>query len=244
LTKKLEVRKVAFLGSATSSRLFCPFNDPDWEIWATGPGRQADPAFKTEFNRWFELHDMMENDPQYHTVLDPGYFEWLQAIADEKVIYFKPPLYPGLKGELFPWDEIKEKHSGYFLDSTVAWMLAYCYEFYDVDEIGLYGVDFATDSERRKQRKGTKHFAELFRLKGTKVTVPEVSEMAFDPLPYPEESALSKKLHTHLKLLEPQAAEVQQNMEKAKQALAAERERSEYIRGTMEALLHFKENWS
>ena len=108
---------------------------------------------------------MAENDPQYGAVLDPGYFEWLQRIVkDGKTVYYRPPIYKGLTGKEFPWDAILKKHNPYFLDSTVAWMFAFAYEYCDVDEIGLFGIDFATDEERRKQRKGTKHFIELFRL--------------------------------------------------------------------------------
>ena len=182
---KLGARKVAFLGSSTSSRVFCPFGDSEWEIWATGPGGHNRPEFKNDFHRWFELHDMAENDPQYGNVLDQGYFQWLADIADEKEIYYKPPIYPGLKGNVFPWDEIRSRHCGYFLDSTVAWMMALCYDYCDVDEIGLFGIDFATDAERMKQRKGGKHFMELFKMKGVKITVPDISEMSFDPEPYP-----------------------------------------------------------
>ena len=185
---------------------------------------------------------MCDNDPQYGTVIDPGYFEWLAAL--DKPVYYQPPIYEGLTGKTIPWDKIKEKHCGYFLDSTIAWMMAFCYEFCEVDEIGLYGVDFATDSERVKQRKGTKHFAELFRMKGVKVTIPDISEIAFDPEPYPHESIMGRKYHTHLKLLEPKVVELEAVFAKNEEQNRDIREQLERIRGTMQTLLFFKDNWS
>ena len=241
---KLGARKVAFLGSSTSSRPFAPFEDSSWEIWATGPGGHVRPDFENDFHRWFELHDMAENDPKLGPVLDAGYFEWLADVATRKKVYYRPPVYKGLTGHKFPWDEIKSRHSGYFLDSTVAWMMAFCYDYCDVDEIGLFGSDFATDSERQKQRKGGKHFMELFKLKGVEVAVPEISEMSYDPEPYPEESAMGKKFHAHLKSLEPVVQEAEAAIAKAKDTIEQQQLHLERVRGTMETLVFFKDNWT
>jgi hypothetical protein len=241
---KLNVRKVAFLGSSTSSRPFAPFGKSDWEIWCTGPGGHVNPDFEHDFDRWFELHDMAENDPALGPVLDHDYFAWLVDIADRKKVYYRPPIYEGLKGIDFPWDDIRKRHCGYFLDSTVAWMMALCYDYCEVDEIGLFGIDFATDAERMKQRKGTKHFMELFRMRGVKVTVPDISEMGFDPEPYPGNSPLGKKFHAQLRFLEPQVTESETKIAQAEQLIREQREHLERIRGTMEAMMYFKDNWT
>ena len=234
---------MGFLGSSPSSFNSAPYADPTWELWACGPGAHVKSEFKNNFNRWFELHEMSENDPQFGTVLDGGYFEWLQALAGEKTIYYRPPLYPGLKGETIPWDEMAERHGGYFLDSTIAWSMAYLYDYFEVEEIGLWGVDFATDAERIKQRKGTKHFLQLFRLKGVKVTIPEVSDMSFDPAPYPDVSKLAKKVNNHIHLLEPEQVKTETNLKKLREAVIEQEKHLERIRGTMQTLTHFRENW-
>ena len=245
MTVQLKARKVGFLGSSPSSSSLAPFEDSAWEIWATGPGCHNDPNFKSRFDRWFELHNMADNDPQYGAVIDPGYFQWLQRIADEgKMVYFRPPLYPGMKGELFPWDEILAKHDPYFLDSTVAWMFAFVYEFCDVDEIGLWGVDFATDEERRKQRKGTKHFIELFKLKGIPCYIPDVSDMSFKTAPYPDITPLGKKLDTHMKLLTPEQNSTIKTIQDLRNALEEQEKHLSRINGTMQTLEYFKENLS
>jgi len=241
---RLGVRRVAFLGSSTASRSFAPFGNPDWEIWATGPGIHTHENFINDFDRWFELHGMAENDPKLGNVLDQGYWEFLEATAKKKKVYYKPPIYEGLTGEKFPWDEIAANHCGFFLDSTIAWMMAMCLDCCDVDEIGLFGIDFATNSERIMQRKGTKHFMELFRMKGVAITIPEISEMSFDPQPYPCESSLSKRIHSSLRQLEPQVMEAETKKRKAQQTIEEEDLRLENLRGTMESLLFVKDNWT
>src|SRR3990167_3287514 len=241
----LKGTKVGFLGSSPSSHFLAPVNDPAWEIWACGPGAHMKPGFNERFNRWFELHDMEENDPQKHdAVLDHGYFAWLQSIVPEKTVYYRPPVYPGLSGDIIPWDEIRAEHSDYFLDSTISWMMAFCYEACDVDEVGLFGIDFATDAERRKQRKGAKHFIELFRHKGVKVTVPDVSELAFDPPPYPEVSQLYKKIQKHISLLDPDRVKTEKMIGELQNALDSRRRHLERVNGTLETLEYAQENWS
>src|SRR5713226_4715918 len=45
--------KIAMIGTAPSSRMLAPFNDPSWKIWACSPGNMnALPRVDT----WFELH--------------------------------------------------------------------------------------------------------------------------------------------------------------------------------------------
>jgi len=241
---KVKLRKVGFLGSSPSSFSTAPIHDPEWEMWACGPGAHLTEGFSDRFHRWFELHDMAENDPQYGTVLDHGYFDWLRSIANEKKVYYRPPLYPGLKGETIPWDDILEKHYGYFLDSTIAWMLAFAYECFDIEQIGIWGIDFATDEERRKQRKGTKHFIELFKLKGVDCIIPDTSDMSFDPPPYPDESRLGKKLDQHIKLLVPEKNKTDNTIKELRSSLAEQEKYAERVAGTLQTLEHMKENWS
>jgi hypothetical protein len=241
---KLKARKVAFTGSSTSSRSLAPFDDPEWEIWATGPGKHTNPGFADEFDRWFEIHDMVDNDPKYHNVIDVGYFEWLVELGKKKPIHFKPPLYEGLTGEVLPWDEILAEHGGFFLDSTIAWMMAFLYECGDVDEIGLWGIDFATDAERIKQRKGTKHFQRLFEMKGVPCQIPAESEMIFDPLPYPEVTDMEKKINAQLDQISQGGMKNDKLLEQLRAQVEHGELHAERIRGMMEALMHIKENWT
>ena len=128
-----------------------------------------------------------EPDPDEMAVLDIGYYRWLEEVSKTKTIYYRPPLYKDLVGKEFPWDEIAAKHANYFLDSTIAWMMALLYESHEqIDEIGLWGIDFDSDIERKEQQKGTRHFIELFKLQGINCFIPKESEMAQNPAPYPD----------------------------------------------------------
>src|SRR5512143_2413950 len=45
--------KVALIGTAPSSRMLAPYNDPSWKIWACSPGNMnAIPKADV----WFEIH--------------------------------------------------------------------------------------------------------------------------------------------------------------------------------------------
>jgi len=245
---KLKARKIAFLGSASSSRSLAPFDDPEWEVWATGPGCHNDPAFKSQFDRWFEFHDMSENDPQYGTVLDANYFEWLQVLGKDKTktLYYRPPIYPGLTGVEFPWDEMVKKHNSFFLDSTVAEMMSFAYDYFldDIDEIGIWGIDFATEPERVAQRPGTKHFIELFRFAGVPCYIPDVSEMSFDPPPYPLDSKLGAKIRNQIMLLTPEKDKTDKLITDLEKQVSELKLHQKRIEGTMQTLNHFKENFT
>lgn len=186
-------RKIAIVGTAPSSDRLAPYTDPDWEFWHMGPALlHAAPPFV--WHRWFELHPVAEFDPDL-TTNDPGYFAWLAALDGTRPVYMRPPVDPRIRAaEPFPWDTILARHGGYFLDSTVAWMMAFVHDEFEIDELGLWGVDFASNTERAQQRKGCFHFIYLMRMKGVTVTIPPQSDMNFEPAPYPDESRLRSKL--------------------------------------------------
>src|SRR3954468_23311721 len=50
LIKPVAPKKVAILGTAPSSRMLAPFNDPEWQIWSCSPGNMG---CIPRFDRWF-----------------------------------------------------------------------------------------------------------------------------------------------------------------------------------------------
>ena len=153
---------------------------------------------RVRWDRWFEIHPMDVNDPSLGAVDIPGYWEWIEKVTQDetKRFYFRPPIYKGIQGYEIPFDGIVETHSPYFCDSTVSYMMGFALmeEFFpNLEEIGLYGIDFATETERRLQKKGTYYFIQLCKLRGIKVHIPPESDMYFQPLPYPEDDPLLKK---------------------------------------------------
>ena len=184
--------KIAIVGTAPSSRHLAPFANPEWECWLMGPA-WADEGNPMTWDRWFELHPVAEFDPSV-AKSDPGYLDWLTR--QEKPVYMRPPLDPRIgAAQEIPWDRLHQRYGGYFLDSTVAWMMAFIHaDFEQVDEVALYGIDFASQTERAQQKKGCFHFIYLLRERGVTVTVPDQSDMGLEPSPYPYSSRLAAKL--------------------------------------------------
>ena len=247
MEKILSVRKVGFIGTSPSSRHLAPFDNPDWEIWGCGPafqdeGTQTMPGYPNmRWSRWFELHDMTENDPSLGGVVNPGYWEWLAK--QTKPVYLRPPRYKDLPGLDFPWDEIWERHGGYFLDSTPAWMMAFAHDYFpEIEAVGLYGIDFSTEPERQVQKKGCYHFIHLFDLRGVKVHIPHESDMYYEPLPYPDMDPYQKKLGIQKNFLIQKRTTAEQKHEQFKQAMIQQEADILRLGGAIEQVEYFESN--
>lgn len=195
-------KRIGIVGTAETSRRLAPFKDPSWEFWLMGPAWQ-DEGNPMRWDRWFEIHPASDFDPAVSTQ-DPGYFDWLSKV-DGKPIYMPAPLDSRIKSAVeFPMDRLMVTHGGFFLDSTIAWMMAYIHDDLaeEVEEVGFWGVDFGNSIERIQQKKGFEHFKKLLKEKGIKVTIPPESDMAFDREPYPFSSGYARKIAVQKKELE------------------------------------------
>ena len=245
------VRKVALLGASPTSRHLAPFDDGEFEVWGMGPAWQDDGQVILEgyprmrWDRWFEIHDMAINDPSLGAVDIPGFWEWLEAQGQHKPIYYRPPIYKGLQGREISWDKIKERHGTYFLDSTVAWMMAFAYDetlFPNLEEIGVYGIDFATEKERRVQKPGTYHFMQLFKMRGVKVHVPDESDMSFQRPAYPDEDPFLKRCQAQRRCMEEREFAASRNLKGMKGMIREQEDILKRLEGAFEMLDYFKEN--
>src|SRR5580658_1312405 len=52
-TEKPNPLKVALVGTAPSSRMMAPYNDPSWTIWGCSPGNMG---IMPRVDAWFEIH--------------------------------------------------------------------------------------------------------------------------------------------------------------------------------------------
>lgn len=225
-TKNKNERKVAVLGTAASTRGAAPYDDPAWEIW----GIDAKQIEVSRFDRWFELHDIR--------ILAPAWRDHLEGIAKSgKPIYMHLPV-EGIDGVVqYPTEEIVKKFGPYFLTSSIAWMMALAlYE--GVDEVGLWGVDMASAEEYREQRAGCRHFIDLARQMGVRVTIPMASDLARQPAPYP------------FNLDDPFLEKIQARRKRAEQELAAARnlrrtaeEKERTLCGRLEELEYMERYW-
>jgi len=245
------VRKVAFLGASPTSRHLAPFGDDGWEVWGMGPAWQDDgkvilePYPKMRWDRWFEIHDMDINDPNMGAVDIPGYWEWIEAQGQHKPFYFRPPIYKGLRGYELPWDELIERHGTYFFDSTAAWMMAFAYEkrfFPNIEEIGIYGIDFATEKERRVQKPGTYYFMQLFKLRGVRVHVPDASDMSYQRPAYPDVDPFIKKCEAQARVMEERKFRAEKNRDGMLVMVRQQEDDLLRLEGAFQMLEYFKEN--
>lgn len=159
-------RKIAIVGTAPSSVMDAPYDDPTWDIWSLG----ANQVKIKRFTRWFELHT-------FHAL------ECAQALQQQRVDFFKKigkdltighenPLLPD--AVMYPKDEVIKfiygnQDNAYFT-SSIAWMIALAiYE--GASEIGLWGVDMVGDCEYSYQRACCEHLLGIARGRGITVNI-------------------------------------------------------------------------
>lgn len=169
------MKKVALVGT-TSSNAYAPIDDPSWEIWGVGFRHEN----VTRANRWFELHKLEVEGRDWAA----EWREHMRTWNDCQVWMFFPEPDIGIDVVAFDHKPLAETYGSFFMTSSIAWMMALAIEE-KFDEIGLWGIDLEADIEYRQQRAGVRHFMEVARLKGIRVTTIPSSGIAYQPQPYP-----------------------------------------------------------
>lgn len=190
-------KKVAVLGTATSTLDQAPVLDDSWEVWACSSGMQGKLNPRGDdgahgFDRFFEIHWREQFCPQEKA----NFLPWLGQCG--KPVYTFDEL--GLANQvLYPRAAIEAQHGSAFLTSTIAWMLALAID-HRPDAIGIWGVDMADDTEYAHQKAGCLHFIALARLFGINIHIPAASELHRVPAPYPDRYAgeTARVLRSHL----------------------------------------------
>ena len=179
------VRKIALVGTS-STGANAPYRDPSWEIW----GVSARAAYVTRADRWFELH-RLDGEPQDWADNWRRTFKGYSAdIGEVLMLYPEPDLAP--KVTRYPAERITARFGTYFMTSTFAWMMALAIDEmcprggeWNPGEIAIYGVEMEYGTEYRQQRAGFRHFIDLARVLGIKVTRLADGGLAYEPVPYP-----------------------------------------------------------
>jgi len=158
--------KVAVLGFTQSFNL-APFQDPEWEIW----GLNELYMFIPRWDRWFELHK--------RSVYEADKKRTSEHVA--KLQGMTCPVYMHQH-----WDDIGpsvplpkefiEAAAGSYMTSSIAWMigLAIAEGF---EEIQVYGVDIAQDTEWSGQRPCCEYLLGLAQGRGIKTYLPATSDI-------------------------------------------------------------------
>jgi hypothetical protein len=188
----LDLMKIALLGSAPSSRLLAPFNDPSWEIWACSPANMDLPRSDV----FFEIHAMDT------TLREPQYADFVKWCAKHPKVYMqeKRPEFPG--AIVYPKDEMFKKFGPYFFTSSLSYMLALAIDK-KPEAIGLFGVDMSAGDEYGYQRAGCHYFIQEAERAGIDLVVPFESDILEPPPPYGyrEASRMWWKVNTRWKEL-------------------------------------------
>jgi len=171
------MKKIAVIGTC-DSYAGAPFSDPSWEIWGVGTKRKH----VTRADKWFEIHALDCETKEFQDEWRKHLKEYFKGDGTEIVMLFPEPDLGNVT--LFPAEKIAKKYGTFFLTSTFAWMMALAIEE-GADEIGVYGCDMEYGEEYKEQRAGVRHFIDLARVLGIKVTRPLDSGIAFEPVPYP-----------------------------------------------------------
>lgn len=172
-TGKKKIRKVALVGSASSSLKHVPWDDLSVEIWGLGWRSMK------RCERYFEMHTL---DLSKRGNLPPDYHNYLANL--KKPIYLQD-VHPAIPNGLrYPLEEVTRAigkeidpyADGDYFASSIGYMLALAiYE--NVDEIQIYGIDLLCDDEYGYQRPNAEYLIGLARGKGIRVFIPEESAL-------------------------------------------------------------------
>lgn len=177
-------RKVALLGTATTSVHDAPYHDETWEIWSLS----ANFLHKNRFTRWFELHTYATLEANL-TV--PEYLTFLKACGNRLMVGHASEHWP--QAQLYPIDAVTERFRfddtdcGYFT-SSCSYMLALVLHEHllgqTVSDLGLWGIDMAQDGEYKHQRPCVEHYLGIARGLGIRLHMAPESPLLRTPARY------------------------------------------------------------
>ena len=200
-------KNIAIIGSSPESFRDAPWEDDGWEIWGMNDCHPILPRW----TRWFQLHaiDDLDFEGRQEYVGPAGHLKWL--MAQKKPVYLMPPDHQRVPaGHAYPRDAMVTRYGTTFLNCTAAYMMALAIEEAP-QKIGLWCCDMAAGTEYYTQRFGVRFFQWVAREQGIDIVIPETSELAFEPPPYPEvhprQALVLRRLEVARTTLESQRAE-------------------------------------
>lgn len=155
------MRRVAVVG-------YTPHRDQyprDWEVVCFNDTWR----FVEEYDRLYELHGPLtiSTDPEHH--------EHLRE-TDKPVYCFYPQPNWRTAVELDADELLAFCPVGPYMTNTVSWVIAHLLSE-GVDEIGLYGLDFATEKEFAHERPSVEYMLGVAHGMGVKVTIPRECDL-------------------------------------------------------------------
>lgn len=234
----IKPRKIALLGTASTSAMQAPYEDPSWEIW----NHSGNWVHNKRFDVYFELHSVRTLKEAGNP---PGYFEFLKANSDKLVVGHPNGAWQTAK--LYPLQEITELFPRKYFTSSMSFMIAMAILTHINDkkaggngiaELGLWGVDMITSGEYAHQKGCCEYYLGVAETLGIKITLPFESPIlrcnamyAFDNLKMAEE--MTGRLR-----------EANTNAERARIDSINLVKAESYATGARDALKSFAEYWS
>lgn len=221
--------KVALVGTAPSSRMLAPFNDPSWKIWGCSPGNQG---ILPRIDMWFELHGNLLW-PEHKHYGEP-YIKWLKE--QKFPIYMQDQsLVP--HALVFPHKELVKEFGPSFFTSSFSWMMAFAIN-QGAKEIALFGIDMASRDEYILQRPGFYFFKHIAEKKGIKVSAPNESDIMMPPglYGYSDITPFGRKLHARRKEIKDRIAQMEAQMKQVSDSLI-------YLKGADEDIDYTMSIW-
>lgn len=222
--------KVALIGTAPSSRMLAPFNDPSWKIWACSPGNMNTMP---RVDIWFELHSNLLW-PEHESYGRP-YIEWLKQ--QPFPVYMQDQTQVP-RATVFPKDELVAEYGDDFFTSSFAWMMALAIK-QGATEIALYGIDMASRDEYILQRPGFFFFRHLARQRGIIISAPHESDIMQSPAlyAYVDSTPFGRKLMARKQEVSGRVAGFDQQISQATNSRT-------YLQGALEDLDYMTSIWS
>lgn len=205
--------KIALVGTAPSGEQ-APFDDKSWEIW--GVGTRA--PYVSRLDRQFELHRLDGEGVEWATEWRSLLKEWCKGV---EIMMLYPEKDLGKVTE-YPHERITARFGTYFMTSSFAWMMALAIDEGATD-IALYGVDMEYGTEYSHQRTGLRHFIDLAKVLGIKVSRLSSSGIAYDPVPYPmiQDDPLLQKMGLRSAVTKNNIAAYESSLKDTEQMIAA-----------------------
>jgi hypothetical protein len=234
--------KVALIGTAPSSRMLAPYNDPSWKIWACSPGNMNTLP---RVDLWFELHSNLLW-PECESYGKP-YIEWLKQ---QKFPIYMQERWPTAEGKMVPLQQIVPNATGFpmnemvaefgdsFFTSSFAWMMALAI-MQGATEIALYGIDMASRNEYILQRPGFFFFRYQAEKRGIKVSAPHESDIMQSPAlyAYVDSTPFGRKIAARRQEVVGRVAGMVQQRDQLSNSIT-------YLQGAQEDLDYFESIWS
>ena len=177
--------KIGIIGY-TGSRRLAPYGDPEWELWGLNNLHLAEDIDPSKFDAWFDLH------PRTDIVKDEVHRRWLEGGSAGLSCFVwgdaegaPPAEWPNAVA--YPTQHILDSFPGYFTNS-ISWMMALAITLLQQRaeeqgltladcELGVWGVDMATDGEYAAQRPSCEFLLGIAMGLGLKVEIPDSSDL-------------------------------------------------------------------